>query len=55
MTIELCFSSDNNYVQHLTVALASVFHHRSASDELSICVLDGGISESNKSMILAFA
>ena len=55
MTIELCFSSDNNYVQHLTVALASVFHHRSASDELSICVLDGGISESNKSMLLAFA
>lgn len=55
MAIELCFSSDNNYVQHLTVALASVFHHKAASDRLSVSVLDGGISESNRRMLQAFA
>lgn len=49
--INICFSSDNNYAQHLAVTLASVFENN--NDELRVYVLDGGISDENKEKILA--
>lgn len=48
--INICFSSDNNYAQHLAVTLASVLANNDS--ELSVYVLDGGISEENKNKIL---
>lgn len=48
MRIEVCFSSDDQYAQHLAVALASLLHHRALSDQVSVSVLDGGITEENR-------
>lgn len=50
--ISICFSSDNNYAQHLCVTLASVLVNKLPSDEIVVYVLDGGISQYNKSKIL---
>ena len=44
MNIWVCFSSDDNYVQHLVVAMQSIAVSRRSGDELEIYVLDGGIS-----------
>lgn len=55
MKIHVCFSSDDNYAQHLAVALASILHHRKPADELTIIVLDGGIGEENKRRLQAVA
>lgn len=49
--INICFSSDNNYAQHLAVTLASVLANN--DDSLHVYVLDGGISDENKQKILA--
>ena len=54
MSIEVCFSSDDNYVQHLTVALASILYHKNTSDMLSVSVLDGGIKENHKRLLQDF-
>ncbi len=51
MKIHVCFSSDNNYVQHLSVAVHSVVASRKSGDELEIHILDGGISEENKTLL----
>ena len=55
MNIELCFSSDDKYAQHLAVALVSAFYHRDASDNLSVSVLDGGIGEENRQILQRLA
>lgn len=55
MRIAVCFSSDANYAQPLAVTLASIFFHKSASDELFIYILDGGILEADKAIIHAMA
>ncbi len=49
--INICFSSDNNYAQHLVVTLASVLANN--DDKLHVYVLDGGISDENKQKILS--
>ena len=51
MDIKVCFSSDNNYIQHLVVAIYSVIASRKDSDNLDIYILDGGISEENKKLL----
>lgn len=53
MRIAVCFSSDANYAQPLAVTLASIFHHKSAEDELFIYVLDGGIRDEDKAIMHA--
>ncbi len=50
--ITICFSSDNNYAQHLGVTLASVLDNKLPEDEIYVYVLDGGISGENKNKIL---
>ena len=50
--ITICFSSDNNYAQHLGVTLASVLDNKLPEDEIYVYVLDGGITQENKTKIL---
>lgn len=51
MPIEICFSSDDAYAQHLTVALTSILHNKNALDEISVSILDGGIRQANKQIL----
>jgi len=55
MNIQVCFSSDDNYAQHLAVAMSSVLHHREGTDKLAFSILDGGIAEDNKKKLLELA
>lgn len=50
--INICFSSDNNYIKHLTVAIASILKNANETDTLYFYILDGGISSENKNKIL---
>lgn len=50
--INVCFSSDNNYVQHLTTAMASILKNLKSDSIIRFYILDGGISECNKKNIL---
>lgn len=47
MRINVCFASDNNYVQHMGAAIASILKNAKAEDDLYFYILDGGISEEN--------
>lgn len=47
-TINICFSSDNNYIQHLAVSIVSILKNRQDDEEFSFLILDGNISEDNK-------
>lgn len=55
MSIRVCFSSDDNYVQHLVVAMQSIAVSRRSGDELEIYVLDGGISGENRKLLQQLA
>lgn len=50
--IKITLSSDNNYAQHLCVTLASILANKADDDKISAYILDGGISQKNKSKIL---
>ncbi len=52
MKINICFSSDNNYVQHLCVAITSILKNAGNDDDLYFFIFDGGISSDNKNNIL---
>ena len=47
----ICLSSDDNYAKYLGVTIASIKANKKTKDYYDICVLDGGISESNKRKI----
>lgn len=47
-TINIVFSSDNNYAQYMGVAICSIFENKTSPNPIDIYVLDGGISEDNK-------
>lgn len=47
-TINLIFSSDNNYAQFLGVTLCSIFENKKSSNPIIVYVLDGGIKYDNK-------
>jgi lipopolysaccharide biosynthesis glycosyltransferase len=48
MRINICFASDNNYVQHLGATMASILKNAKADDDLHFYILDGGILEINQ-------
>lgn len=52
MRINVCLASDENYVQHLTVVIASILKNANISDELYFYILSNKISESSKTKIL---
>ncbi len=49
--INICFSSDNNYAQHMAVTMASILSNASNEDNYNFYVLDGGISQKDKEKI----
>ncbi|ECQ7164294.1 glycosyltransferase [Campylobacter jejuni] len=51
-TMHIFFSSNNNYAQHLCVAIASILKNSSRLDNFYFYILDGGIDEGNKKKIL---
>lgn len=51
MKINIAFASDNNYAQHLCVAIYSLLNSSNKNNFYEIYVLDGGISKSNKKNI----
>lgn len=51
MNINICFSSDNNYAQHIGIAIASILNNAKNNDIYNFYILDGGISEENKQKI----
>ena len=50
--IKITLSTDDNYSQHLCVTLASILANKADDDKIFAYILDGGISENNKSKIL---
>ena len=50
--INICFASDNNYVEHLAVALVSILKNTGVDTNLCFHILDGGISDNNKKKLL---
>ena len=50
MEINICFSSDNNYAKHMGVAITSILKNSNINDTYNFYILDGGISDSNKSI-----
>ncbi len=53
MNINVVFSVDDGYAQHLAVALASLLHNCNSSHSLKVFVLDGGISDANKNRLIS--
>lgn len=47
-SINIIFSSDNNYAQHLGVVLCSIFENKSKNYFINVYFIDGGISQENK-------
>ena len=45
-------SSDNNYAQYLSVVISSLKKNNISNSKYDICILDDGISSSNKKNIL---
>lgn len=52
MIINICISSDDNYIKYLAVTVASILKNANKSDELNFYILDGEISEENKQKVL---
>lgn len=50
--INICFSCDDKYAQHLAVTIASILKNKAPDDILDFCILDGGISQVNKNKIM---
>lgn len=50
--INICLSCDDNYAVHAGVVIASILTNATNEDNLSIYVLDGGISDIKKQQIL---
>lgn len=51
MEINVCFASDDNYAQHLAVAVASMLLNASKDDFINCFIIDDGISVENKTKI----
>lgn len=49
--INVCLSSDDNYAKYAGVVIASVLSNADKNDDLHFYILDGGITEDNKSKI----
>lgn len=51
--IHIFFASDDNYAQHLAIAITSLLINSTSFDNFHLYILDGNISEKNKNKILA--
>lgn len=50
-TINVVFSSDNNYAQYMGVAICSLFENKTCPNPIDIYVLDGEINDDNKNKL----
>lgn len=51
--MEIFFACDNNFVQHLCVAITSILKNSLPNENFNFYILDGGITNSNKIKILS--
>lgn len=51
--INICFASDDNYAMPTGTAIASILKNAAKEDELSIYIIESGITQQNKDKILA--
>ncbi len=51
MDIKICYTSDDNYAQHMAVSMASILKNASEEDKLFFYILDGGIADEKKDKI----
>ena len=51
--INICFASDNNYVQHCAAAISSILVNNKSQRKYSFHILDGGITPKNKEKLLS--
>lgn len=49
--VAVCFSTDENYVQHMCVAIASILKNKTPDVDLHVYIIDGGISLEKKELI----
>ncbi len=49
--IDICFTSDENYAQHMAVAIMSILINADKNDEFSFWIVDDNISENSKKKI----
>jgi lipopolysaccharide biosynthesis glycosyltransferase len=50
-SIDIIFSSDNNYARHLGVVLCSIFENKNNNYSINVYIIDGGISNENKEIL----
>ena len=51
--IDIFFASNNNYVQHLSVSIASILVNSLPNEKFNFYILDGNISNKNKNILLS--
>lgn len=51
--INICFASDNNYIQHCAAAISSILVNNKSQRKYSFHILDGGITPKNKEKLLS--
>ncbi len=51
MHLHIAFSSDDNYIQHLGVAIISLLENNKGFDQITIHILDNGISPAGRSTL----
>ena len=54
-TMHIVFSTDANYARYMGVTLLSIMKNRNPGDDLAFHILDGGITESDRSKITRMA
>lgn len=52
-TMNIFFASNDNYVQHLSVAIASILVNSLPNEKFNFYILDGNISNKNKNILLS--
>ena len=52
-TMNIFFASNDNYVQHLSVAIASILINSLPNEKFNFYILDGNISDKNKNILLS--
>lgn len=50
--IKICYASSKNYVKYLALSMATVLTSKAPEDKLSFYILDGGLTEKDKTNIL---
>lgn len=55
MILNVAYSSDDNYARHIGVSMVSLLRNNKIFEEINIYLIDNGISEENKTILLNLA